>query len=130
MILAFHAIFSAYGFWLPNDPRGSWSDFVRKWDLVKHGRATKTNAHFAWASVPHDRQHRLDAKADLDYPPVVFSDQQICIIARGFNNAITDAQYQVHACAIMPDHVHIVIGRHPRKIGQIIGHLKGKPPCS
>jgi hypothetical protein len=28
MILAFHAIFGAYGFWLPNDPRGSWSDFV------------------------------------------------------------------------------------------------------
>jgi hypothetical protein len=28
MILGYHVIFGAYGFWLPNDPRGSWSDFV------------------------------------------------------------------------------------------------------
>lgn len=27
MIYAFHAICGLYGFWLPNDPRGSWSDF-------------------------------------------------------------------------------------------------------
>lgn len=33
MVLGFHVIFSAYGFWLPNDPRGSWSDWVRKWEL-------------------------------------------------------------------------------------------------
>jgi hypothetical protein len=28
MILAYHSIFSMYGFWLPNDPRGSGSDYV------------------------------------------------------------------------------------------------------
>jgi hypothetical protein len=28
MIRASHVIFGAYGFWLPNDPRGSWSTFV------------------------------------------------------------------------------------------------------
>ena len=31
MILGFHVVFGAYGFWLPNDPRGSWSDFVGSW---------------------------------------------------------------------------------------------------
>lgn len=31
MILAFHSIISAYGFWLPNEPRGSWYDFVYSW---------------------------------------------------------------------------------------------------
>ncbi len=41
MILAARLIFSAYGFWLPNDPRGSWSDFVRPWELLRFDRATK-----------------------------------------------------------------------------------------
>jgi hypothetical protein len=27
-VLAYHVVLGAYGFWLPNDPRGSWSDFV------------------------------------------------------------------------------------------------------
>lgn len=27
-MLGAHVIFGAYGFWLPNDPRGSWSEFV------------------------------------------------------------------------------------------------------
>ena len=42
MIHGYHVILPMYGFWLPNDPRGSWSDFVRKWELVRFGAATKT----------------------------------------------------------------------------------------
>ena len=42
MVLAYHIIFTAYGFWLPNDPRGSWSEFVPFVELVRFGRATKT----------------------------------------------------------------------------------------
>ena len=26
MVHGYHVILAAYGFWLPNDPRGSWSD--------------------------------------------------------------------------------------------------------
>jgi len=28
MIVGYHVIFGMYGFWLPNDPSGSWSEFV------------------------------------------------------------------------------------------------------
>ena len=43
MPLAYHVVLGAYGFWLPNDPRGSWSDYVRSWELfVAGGPATKT----------------------------------------------------------------------------------------
>ena len=35
MIIAYHVIFGMYGFWLPNDPRGSWSDFVAAWELFR-----------------------------------------------------------------------------------------------
>ena len=34
MVRWYHLIISAYGFWLPNDPRGSWSDFVGAWELL------------------------------------------------------------------------------------------------
>jgi hypothetical protein len=42
MIHAYHVILGTYGFWLPNDPRGSWSDFVGSWDLARFGKATKS----------------------------------------------------------------------------------------
>ena len=42
MIHGYHAIFGAYGFWLPNDPRGSWSDFVGAWELFRFGPTTKS----------------------------------------------------------------------------------------
>jgi hypothetical protein len=66
MILGYHAIFGAYGFWLPNDPRGSWSEFVGSFDLYqKAGRATKTTERRSLAQVAHDRETRLAAKSAL-----------------------------------------------------------------
>ena len=43
MVIAYHLILSAYGFWLPNDERGSWSDFVRSYELYAFGPATKAD---------------------------------------------------------------------------------------
>jgi hypothetical protein len=37
-LLAAHIIFTAYGFWLPNDPRGSWSEWVAAWELFRFGK--------------------------------------------------------------------------------------------
>jgi hypothetical protein len=33
MIIAYHAIFTTYGTWLPNDPRGSYSKTIYKAEL-------------------------------------------------------------------------------------------------
>lgn len=33
MVIAYHLIWTAYGFWLPNDPRGSMSRAIRN-DLI------------------------------------------------------------------------------------------------
>ena len=53
MVRWYHATISAYGFWLPNDPRGSWSDFVAAYELFRYGGpATKTDQR---RSLPHDR---------------------------------------------------------------------------
>ena len=126
MILAYHTVLSAYGFWLPNAPRGSWSDFVASWELVRFGKATKTTTRRSLANIPHDRRLREEAKGALKYPPVHFSDEQILAVARGFDRARIEGGYAIHACSIMPEHVHLVMGRHERSIRRIAGHLKGR----
>ena len=83
MVLGSHVILSAYGFWLPNDPRGSWSDFVGAWELVRFGRATRTHARRSVASQPHDRKAREAAKWALKYPPVQFTGLQARAIGLG-----------------------------------------------
>jgi len=45
MVLGYHFIFSAYGFWLPNDPRGSWSDTIRVYDLQPSLAPSLINSH-------------------------------------------------------------------------------------
>ncbi len=125
MILAAHVIMTAYGFWLPNDQRGSWSDFVRAFDLLKFGEATKTDERRSVASRPHDSALRAAAKKELMYPPVLFTGHQALAIAEGFANVVLRTACVIYACAIMPDHVHLVIGRHRYDIQQVANLLKG-----
>jgi len=125
MILANHIIFSAYGFWLPNDPRGSWSEFVRCWEiLMAGGRATKIDDRRSVASAPHDVKARRAAKRALRHPPVRFDGLQALAIAKGFSRAVEESEYSIYACAILPDHAHLVAGRHHHDPERIAGHLK------
>lgn len=126
MVLASHGIFSAYGFWLPNDPRGSWSDFVRSWDLLRFGKATKIDERRSVAHSSHDPKLRLVAKSALKFERLRFTGLQARAIARGFAKAADESGYQVLACAILPDHVHAVVRRHDRPIERILSHLKSR----
>jgi len=126
MILGSHTTFCAYGFWLPNDPRGSWSDFVRAWELVRFGKATKVATCRSVAHVQHDAALRPQAKSALRYPPVVFTGRQAQSIGNGFARAVTDSGYVIHACSILPQHVHVVLAPHERGYRRIAGHLKAR----
>lgn len=126
MVLGYHCVFSTHGFWLPNDPRGSWSDWVRSWELLRFGAATKVETTTSLAPQPHDRAKRLAAKAALQYPEVVLTGLQARAAARGFQRAIEESGYVVYACSILPQHIHLVIARHARKVEQIISHLKAR----
>ena len=126
MIRAYHAVFTAYGFWLPNDPRGSWSDFVRSWELLHFGKATTVSTRRSVAANRHDYQRRQAAKLALKYPCVEFTGQQALSIAHGFVRGMDESGYVLHACSILPEHVHAVVAWHSRKIEQIVGHLKGR----
>ena len=125
MIVGYHVIFGAYGFWLPNDPRGSWSDFVGAWELFRYGPATKTNERRSVAYQPHDSSLRLAAKQALNRPAVQFTGIQARAVGRGFAEYVTKSGLPVWACAILPDHVHLVIGRAHIRIEQVAVLMKG-----
>jgi REP element-mobilizing transposase RayT len=125
MIVGYHVIFGAYGFWLPNDPRGSWSDFVGSWELFRYGSATTTNERRSVAARPHDRVRRLAAKSALQRPAVQFSGLQARAIGMGFGRYVAAARLPVWACAILPDHVHLVLGRSHIHVEQLVIQLKG-----
>jgi len=127
MVLAYHSIFSTRGFWLPNDPRGSWSDYVRSYELYAFGSATMTTERRSVAHREHDRQKRLAAKQALKYGEVKFTGVQALAVSGGFAQAIEEAKYVAYACTIMPDHVHMVVARFSgRPIERIVGHLKAR----
>lgn len=124
-MIAFHGIFTAYGFWLPNDPRGSWSEFVAAWELFRAGGpATKVFARQSVAHASHDRNQRLAMKQLLLRKPVTFSGIQAREIARGFSRAVNRSGHEILACAIMPEHVHVVLKAGAIPPRNAIGHLK------
>ncbi len=125
MVLGYHLILTAYGFWLPNDPRGSWSDFIGAWELFRFGRASKTNSRQSLASKPHDKHIRWAAKKKLKYPEVHFSGIQARTIGQGFADLVQRAGLIIWACSILPEHTHLVIARHKYNVEQIANLLKG-----
>ena len=124
MVIGYHIILGAYGFWLPNDPRGSWSTEVRAQHLQQFGPATKVVARRSLAGRRHDQTERLDAKRNLKYPAVRLSGMQARAVGRGFARAAENLQLPVYACSIMPDHVHLVTGRHASEVEYVAGFLK------
>ncbi len=124
MVLAYHVIFGAYGYWLPNDPRGSCSDRVWAEHLQRFGPATKVTSLRSHAHDAHDVASRLEAKAVLLYPAVRFSQAQVHAVAEGFAAISAKLNIVINACAIMPDHVHLVVRRHGERIEVLTGFLK------
>jgi hypothetical protein len=124
MVIAYHVIFGAYGFWLPNDPRGSWSTEVRARHLQPFGGATTVDARQSLAGRQHDRALRLEAKRHLQYPPVQFNQSQISAIGDAIGRGVADLTLEVYACSIVPDHVHFVMGRYRSAAEYVAGFLK------
>ena len=94
MVHAYHLILPMYGFWLPNDPRGSWSDYVRQWELVHFGKATQsTERKDLHELTPSEIQLRDAAKKALKYPPVSLTGDQAAGVGRGFATKIAISNY-------------------------------------
>jgi REP element-mobilizing transposase RayT len=60
----------------------------------------------------------------LKYPPVRFTGVQARAVGRGFAAYVDRFWLPVHACAVLPDHVHLVIGRYRLDVEEIVIKLK------
>ncbi len=126
MIHGYHVIIPAYGFWLPNDPRGSWSDMVRKWELLRFGSSTKSLERRTQNELTVEEQRqREQARRALVYPPVHFTDEQILNIAAGFAQRSQRSNYTIWACAVLAEHTHLVLARHVFEVEKMAIQLKG-----
>jgi hypothetical protein len=126
MVRWYHLVLTAYGFWLPNDPRGSWSQYVGSREIFYHGPATKIADKRSRAHDSHNSYSRTNAKSALKHPPVRFDEISRTAIADGFGFAAVEGTYQILACYIGHDHSHMLIARHERSIERIATHLKSK----
>ena len=92
MVHGYHLILPMYGFWLPNDPRGSWSECVRRWELVRFGTSTQSVERKSFEQLTDDEIRSRDtAKKKLKFPAVCLSGS----IGRGFATKIAICNYTV-----------------------------------
>ena len=123
MIAGHHLIWTVYGYWLPNDPRGSTSREIRSVEIAKLGEL-----HFGRRKVqPSGKElntFRAEAAEVLKYPLLNFSEEEFGAIGESFAEVIRKANYTCYACAIMPDHVHLLIRKHRDQADQMIEKLQ------
>lgn len=111
IVIAHHIMWTLYGWWLPNDPRGSTSNTIRN-DII----AELGELHFGRKHVqPAGRDIRTfyeQAASVLRHKLLRISPTEFSLVADAIGQAVRESKYTCYACAIMPDHVHLVIRKH------------------
>lgn len=124
MVIAYHAIFTTYGTWLPNDPRGPFSKEIYNEQLgalgtLRYGRQNP--------QPPKELLMRFWASAmpRISRPPFFIDGSSRRIIAAGFGAVVKRLRIKIPACAIMNDHVHVLVLRSKYRIEYLVNQLKG-----
>src|SRR5258708_36119811 len=122
MVVGYHLIWTAYGWWLPNDPRGSSSHEIRVERLEDLG-----DLHYGRKRIqPPSRELRAfyeRAGGLLKHPLLTFNEDDFPTIADGFRRVIEEQRYTCYACSIMPD-VHMIIRKHKHSGEAMIYNLQ------
>jgi REP element-mobilizing transposase RayT len=122
MVLGYHLVATAYGWWLPNDLRGSTSRTIRNDILRELGEL-----HYGRKRVqPASRDIRAfyeRAREVLKHELLEFSEADRLVVAEAFGDAINRNRYTCYACALMRDHVHLCIRKHKHQAEEMIANL-------
>src|SRR5438105_4144385 len=119
MVAGYHLIWTVYGYWLPNDPRGSTSLEVRVEPIKSLGDIHQGRKAIQ-PSSKELREFFRQAHDVLAHPVLPFDDDEIVLIGKTIGVAIAEQGYTCYACAVMPDHVHLLIRRHRDKAEQMV----------
>ena len=123
MVVGSHLIWTAYGWWLPNDPRGSSSHEIRVERIaglgeLHHGRKPVQ-------PLPAEiRRFYEEARGVLKHELLTFDDEAILLIGASIGRVIRDKGYTCYECAVMPDHVHLLMRRHRDWAEVMIEHFQ------
>ncbi len=123
IVIAYHLIGTGYGWWLPNDPRGSASHTIHS-DVI----ADLGELHFGRKKVQPVgwviREFYERAKDVLKFDLLALTPEEIQGVAAAFGQCMARQRYTCYACAVLPDHVHVLIRKHKRAAEQIIADLQ------
>lgn len=123
LVIAYHLIWTAYGWWLPNNPRGSGSRVLRNDILEPLGEIHYGRKKLQPAS--RDVRHFYEqAAALLRHPLLCFDENARQEIAFAWEETIESERYTCYACVILPDHVHILLRKHKHQAEEMIEVLK------
>lgn len=127
IVIAYHLVWTGYGWWFPNDLRGSTSHFI-----ASNVLAQINELHLGRKRLQPTRGQLLDffrvAQPRLKFEPIIFDAPMVAAIARAFAEVIATEKYTCYACAIMRDHVHLLIRKHKHSAEQMIANLQREPP--
>jgi REP element-mobilizing transposase RayT len=119
MVIAHHLIITAYGWWLPNDPRGSTSHCVVN-DVLKD----LGELHFGRKRIqPAGREIRAfyrQAEELLDHDLLTFDNPAVQIIASAFGKCIEENHYTCYGGVVMFDHAHLCLRKHKHRAEEMI----------
>ena len=113
MIIGHHLIWTLYGHWLPNDPRGSGSTELRQEKLASLGpiHTGRKPAHLQPKRSELRSTHK-EAQPLLKSPTFWIDDAKRHAIADAFAKVVGSQGYTVWSCAILSNHAHMVVRKH------------------
>src|SRR5438309_2326166 len=100
IVIAYHLIWTAYGWWLPNDPRGSGSNTIRNDILAELGDLHHGRKRVQPTAVEVRRFYE-NAAALLHHPLLRFDARAIRTVGAAFCEVIAEQRYTCYACAVM-----------------------------
>ena len=123
MVAGYHLIWSVYGTWLPNDPRGSSSHeihvpVIAELGELYHGRKRIQPAR------SEIREFYANAEMVLKHERLFLTDDEIHFVGERIEQTIRTRNYTCYGCAIMPEHVHLLIRKHRDKAEQMIDYFQ------
>jgi hypothetical protein len=102
LVIAYHLVWTVYGWWLPNDPRRSNSSTIRANVLAELGELHKGRKKVQ----PAGREVRAfyqQAALLLKHPLLKLDEAARALVAEGFADVVAREKLTSWACAVMPD---------------------------
>jgi hypothetical protein len=123
MVIGYHLIMTGYGWWLPNDPRGSTSQYVVS-DLIAELGELRYGRKRVEPVGSEIREFYDEAARVLKHDLLEFDERARIIIARAFDECVKKNGYTCYACAILRDHIHALIRKHKHLAEDMIVSLQ------